>query len=67
MKTCRIWKIEFVKRVKEHEAYQHVPIIVVGANGSDADSDDAIACSQGYLTRPFTSTELHALVEKLCP
>jgi len=59
--------LEFIKLVKEQEDYKSIPIIVVSTRGNDEDSEEAVAFAQGNLRKPFTSTEVHALIEKLFP
>ena len=59
--------LEFIKRVKEQEACQNIPIIVVFSKGQDVMWQEAIQLTEGLLTKPFTSTEIHKAVLKLFP
>lgn len=57
--------LEFIKKVKEQEAYRTIPIIIVSTRGREDDATEAVAFAQGNLSKPFTSNELHALIESL--
>jgi two-component system, chemotaxis family, chemotaxis protein CheY len=59
--------LEFIKRVKEQEACQNIPIIVVFSKGQDVMWREALELAGGVLTKPFTSTEIHKAVVKLFP
>ncbi len=59
--------VEFIKRVKEKEAYSNIPIIVVSTKGKEDDAREALAFAQGNLKKPFTSSEIHTVIEHLCP
>jgi CheY-like chemotaxis protein len=56
--------LEFIQRVKEHEAFRHIPIIVVSTRGRSENLQEALALTQGILTKPFTSNEVHAVMGK---
>jgi CheY-like chemotaxis protein len=58
---------EFIKKVKEQEAFKDIPIVVVSTSGNDDNIQEALALGQGHLSKPFTSNEVHALIEKLFP
>jgi CheY-like chemotaxis protein len=58
---------EFIRRVKEREACRHIPIIAVGSRGRNLDIDEAAVGAQGNIKKPFTSSELHALISMLFP
>lgn len=60
----RMSGLEFIRKVKEQAAFDTVPIIVVTSSGSETDAEEACAFAQGNLKKPFTSNELHALIEK---
>ena len=64
--------LEFIKKVKEQEAYRDIPIITVGARkkidaGDEAREAEALDLAQGNLIKPYTSNEIHSLVEGLFP
>jgi two-component system chemotaxis response regulator CheY len=56
---------EFIKKVKEQEAYSNIPIIIVSTRGREDDAKEALAFAQGNLIKPFTSNEVHTLIERL--
>jgi len=57
--------LEFIKKVKEQEAFKNIPIIMVFSKGQEKEWQEAIQLAEGLLIKPFTSTEIHAAVEKL--
>lgn len=59
--------LEFIRKVKEQEAYSTIPIIVVSTKGKEADVDEALAIAQGHVIKPFTSNEFHMVIEELFP
>ncbi len=64
--------LEFITKVKEQEAYHDIPIITVSTRKKDdavdkATEAQAFALAQGNLIKPFTSNEIHSLVEGLFP
>lgn len=61
--------LEFIKKIKEQEAYRNIPIITVSTRTKDDPGDDAggPAFAQGNLAKPFTSNEIHTLIESLFP
>ncbi len=59
--------MEFIKRVKGQETYNHIPIIAISSAGMTYDANEAFAFVQGKLRKPFTSSELHTVVETLFP
>jgi two-component SAPR family response regulator len=66
MLLSRIRGIEFIKKVKEQEAYANIPLVIVTTRGKSYE-EDAQALASGNLVKPFTSNELHSVVEKLFP
>ncbi len=58
---------EFIKKVKEYKAYSDIPIIIVSTRGKEADAEEALVIAQGNLIKPFTSNEVHTLIESLFP
>jgi CheY-like chemotaxis protein len=67
MPTSRMSGTEFIKKVKEQKAFEDIPIVVVSTPDKDGNIQDAIALAQEHLRKPFTSNEVHALIEKLFP
>ena len=59
--------LEFIKKVKEQEAYNNIPIIIVSTRGREDDAKEALALAEGNLIKPFTSNEVHTLIESLFP
>ncbi len=59
--------LEFIKHVKEQEAYSNIPIIIVSTRRGEDDAKKALAFAQGNLIKPFTSNEVHTLIESLFP
>ena len=57
--------LEFIQKVKEQEAYRSIPIIIVSTRGREDDAKEALAFAQGNLIKPFTSNEVHTLIESL--
>lgn len=57
--------LEFIKKVKEQEAFRTIPIIIVSTRGREDDAAEAVAFAEGNLRKPFTSNEVHALIESL--
>jgi CheY-like chemotaxis protein len=58
---------EFIKKVKEQEDYSNIPIIIVSTRKREDDAKEALAFAQGNLIKPFTSNEVHTLIESLFP
>ncbi len=58
---------EFIKKVKEYGAYSNIPIIIVSTRGKEDDAEEALVIAQGNLIKPFTSNEVHTLIESLFP
>jgi CheY-like chemotaxis protein len=65
MHMPRMNGLEFIKRVKEQEAFSNIPIIAVMSRGQENDWQEALQLADGVLIKPFTSTELHGAVGKL--
>lgn len=60
--------LEFVRTVKEMEGHKLIPIIMASTAGKEADADSCLALgANGCIKKPFTSSELHALIETLFP
>ena len=67
MDMPRMSGIEFIKLVKEQEAFNSVPIIAVIMKEKEEDSQEARQLSQGILKKPFTSGEIHLEIGRLFP
>jgi two-component system chemotaxis response regulator CheY len=67
IKRPRMIGLEFIKKVKEQEAYINIPIIIVRTKIKEDDAKEALAFAQGSLIKPFTSNEVHTLIESLFP
>lgn len=63
----RISGAEFIKKVKEQEAYQNIPIIAVISKGQGEESGEAVQLAEGILTKPLTSTDIHEAIDSLFP
>jgi two-component system chemotaxis response regulator CheY len=60
--------LEFIKKVAEVGTYGHIPIVIVSTEGKEEDTRKGLALgAKAYLTKPFQPSELHALIDKLCP
>ncbi|MDA8424111.1 MAG: response regulator [Nitrospiraceae bacterium] len=60
--------LEFVKKVKELGAYNHIPIIIVSTEGKEEDAKRGLALgANGYVTKPVQPSDLHAVIDALYP
>jgi two-component system chemotaxis response regulator CheY len=60
--------LEFIRKVKEIGKYDHVPIIIVSTEGKEEDTMRGLALgARGYVKKPFKPSDLHTLIDKLCP
>lgn len=60
--------LEFIRKVTEAGTYGHIPIVIVSTEGKEEDTRKGLALgAKAYLTKPFQPSELHALIDKLCP
>jgi two-component system chemotaxis response regulator CheY len=71
IKKPRMSGLEFIKKVKEQETYGNIPVIIVCTSKKEEYAEDdakkALALAQGILIKPFTSSEVHTLIEDLFP
>jgi two-component system chemotaxis response regulator CheY len=67
MSTSRMSAIEFIRKVKEHDAFKNIPVVVVSTRGKEVNIQEDLALAQGNLRKPFTSNEIHAAIIKLFP
>ncbi len=66
MSLSRLGGLEFIKKVREQEAYADIPIVIVTTRGKDF-AEEALAFAAANLIKPFTSSEVHRLIETLFP
>ncbi len=66
MSLSRLSGLEFIKKVREQEAYADIPIVIVTTRGKDY-AEEALAFAAANLIKPFTSSEVHRLIETLFP
>ncbi len=60
--------LEFVRTIKEMKRYDHIPIIIASTAGKETDAVECLALgASGCIKKPFTSSEMHALIETLYP
>jgi two-component system chemotaxis response regulator CheY len=60
--------IEFIKKMKELGTYDQIPIVIVSTEGKEEDTKRGLALgAAGYVTKPVQPSDLHALIEMLCP
>jgi two-component system chemotaxis response regulator CheY len=60
--------IEFIKKLKELEKYNNIPIIMVSTEGKEEDTMRGLALgAKGYVKKPFQPSDLHMIIEKLYP
>jgi two-component system chemotaxis response regulator CheY len=60
--------LEFIKKVKDFGTYDHIPIVIVSTEGKEEDTKRGLALgAAGYVTKPVQPSDLHALIEMLCP
>ncbi len=60
--------IEFIKKLKALEKYNHIPIVMVSTEGKEEDTMRGLALgAKGYVKKPFQPSDLHAIIEKLYP
>lgn len=66
MSLSRLGGLEFIKKVREQEACADIPIVIVTTRGKDY-AEEALAFAAANLIKPFTSSEVHRLIETLFP
>ncbi len=60
--------LEFIRKVREAGTFGHIPIVIVSTEGKDEDTRKGLALgATAYVKKPFQPSELHALIEQLCP
>lgn len=66
MLLSRVSGLQFIKMIRAHEDYKHIPIVIVTTRGKEFPKE-ALDLADGNLVKPFISREIHALIEKLFP
>jgi CheY-like chemotaxis protein len=66
MSLSRLSGLEFIKKVRGQEACADIPIVIVTTRGKDY-AEEALAFAAANLVKPFTSGEVHRLIETLFP
>src|SRR3990170_1784719 len=57
--------LELINFVKSNPNYQHIPIIIVTTERSDADRERGLALgASAYVTKPFNAEELREVIVK---
>ncbi len=60
--------LEFIRKVQEAGTFGHIPIVIVSTEGKDEDTRKGLALgAKAYVKKPFQPSDLHALIEELCP
>ncbi len=60
--------LEFIRKVKELGTYEHIPIVIVSTEGKEEDTQRGLSLgAKGYVTKPVQPSDLHALIERICP
>lgn len=60
--------LDFIKTMKGAGIYDHIPIVIVSTEGRDEDTERGLALgAKGYVKKPFQPSDLHALIDALCP
>ncbi|OGW38755.1 MAG: hypothetical protein A2010_04705 [Nitrospirae bacterium GWD2_57_9] len=67
MSLSRMSGLEFIKAVKARQDCGDVLIVLVATRGREDDAKEALPFANGVLVKPFTSNEVHRLIEKLFP
>jgi CheY-like chemotaxis protein len=58
--------LEFLAELRRIDVFRDVPVIVISTEGKHADTIRALSAgARGYLTKPFRSQELHALIDRV--
>ena len=58
--------LELINFVKSNPNYQHIPIIIVTTERSDADRERGLALgASAYVTKPFKAEELREVIVKV--
>ena len=58
--------LEFLEKIKSHEDYAAIPVIMLTTEGQDEDRDKAVALgATAYIIKPFKPTQLLSLLDEL--
>lgn len=56
--------IEFLKRIRSHADYQHIPVIMLTARAQEDNKIKALECgADDYITKPFSPKELKTRIQ----
>ncbi len=60
--------LEFIKKLKQLGTCDNIPIVIVSTEGKEEDTERGLALgAAGYVTKPVQPSDLHALIERICP
>lgn len=60
--------LELISFLRQHPSYKDVPILIISTESADEDRRRGLAIgASGYLTKPFTESELVTLVQEMLP
>lgn len=55
-----------MQRIREEPAYRDIPVIIISTEGEEEDSIRGLKMgAKGYVKKPFQTSELRALIEKV--
>ncbi len=58
--------IEFLQAIKQQEAYQEIPVIIISTEGKEEDTKRGLEMgARAYITKPFQSVMLHELIDQV--
>jgi two-component system chemotaxis response regulator CheY len=58
--------LEFLQKIKSHEEYAAIPVVILTTEGQDEDREKAIALGASrYIIKPFTPSQLVTLLEEV--
>ncbi len=66
MPLSRMSALEFIKKVREREAFANVPIIAITIREKSY-PPEVLGFAAGNIVKPFTSNEVHKVIEKVFP
>ena len=58
--------LEFLEKIKNHDVFAAIPVIMLTTEGQDEDRDKAMALgATAYIIKPFKPTQLLSLLDEL--
>lgn len=58
--------LEFLTELRDNEAFAQIPVVIVSTEGKDDDTERALgAGASAYVTKPFQSESILAVVDRL--